>query len=1007
MSIVNMESKNKSNMTLDGSSTSIKRISSHAVLTGRGRKTSYWRESLEGEIPGPEGGLQATGNRIQTRKSAKVGTWNVRSLIEIGKLEMLEKELEAFNIQLCGLSEVWWKGKGHFTTDAGHKVIFSGEENQQRKGVGFWLHKSTAKCLISYEPVNSRMMSVSIRAAPQNLTLIQVYAPTAADTQEEHDRFFGDLQRLINKASKRSVLFVMGDFNAKVGEGTSQLPVIGPYGLGERNEAGSDLVEFCIRNELSITNTLFQHPKRRRYTWKAPGNRARNQIDYIMIHQRWRKSIRNCRTYPGADCNSDHNLLVATFKLRLKARQKHSPILRFDLDALKGSKGHEYATEVSNQFEALNLQDEEIQPESLWNKTKEIVIKAASKIIPLPKNNKKNEWISVETTKKAEEKRLESNPDKHRQLKAEVQRLVRQDREAHTAKVCEQIQADALRGNSRSLFKQVKSLVNDKKVTLNLIKDKNGEAVTEPKGIASRWKEYTEELYRDSEERGPSRPPVNTKEPPPLKGEVAKAMEALNLGKAPGADDVPIELLRFGGSKALDVMHRICEDVWETGEWPTDWGLSTFIPIPKKGDLSQCANYRTISLVSHASKILLRIILNRIKTKTEQELPDEQAGFRPGRGTRDQITNLRVIMSKLKENQQPLYMCFIDFQKAFDSVKHEKLWWAMLDMGYPAHLVDLLAKLYKSQKAAVRVAGEISEWFSIQKGVRQGCVLSPYLFNVISEVVMRKALEGYKGGITIGGRRISNLRYADDIVLLASTPNELQELVDRIATVGKEYNLLINISKTKVMTINGQQFCIKIENKELEQVTKFPYLGSWITEDAKCKDDIRHRLALGNAVSAKLKTLWQSHALTLKTKVEVCKTLIWAVVSYGCESWTLDKESEKRLQAFEMKTLRRMLGVKWQDHRTNESILQETSYTRLLVPNIKKRKLRYVGHISRKDESLEKTIMQGKVEGKRGRGRPRRTWMNDVTEWTSLSVHEVTRKAKDRQEWRKIVNNAA
>ena len=139
----------------------------------------------------------------------------------------------------------------------------------------------------------------------------------------------------------------------------------------------------------------------------------------------------------------------------------------------------------------------------------------------------------------------------------------------------------------------------------------------------------------------------------------------------------------------------------------------------------------------------------------------------------------------------------------------------------------------------------------------------------------------------------------------------------------------------------------------------------------------------------------------------MCKTLIWAVVSYGCESWTLDKETEKRLQAFEMKTLRRMLGLKSQEYRTNESILQETSYTRQLVPNIKKRKLRYVGHISRKDESLEKTIMQGGVEGKRGRGRPRRTWMNDVTEWTSLSVHEVTRKVKNRQEWRKIVKNAA
>jgi len=110
-------------------------------------------------------------------------------------------------------------------------------------------------------------------------------------------------------------------------------------------------------------------------------------------------------------------------------------------------------------------------------------------------------------------------------------------------------------------------------------------------------------------------------------------------------------------------MHKICVAIWKTGE-----SFSTFIPLPKKGDLKQCANYRTIALVSHASKILLRSILERIRVKTETEIADEQAGFRQGRGTRDQITNLRILMHKAREHQQPLYMCFVDFKKAFDSI---------------------------------------------------------------------------------------------------------------------------------------------------------------------------------------------------------------------------------------------------------------------------------------------------------------------------------------------------
>lgn len=454
-------------------------------------------------------------------------------------------------------------------------------------------------------------------------------------------------------------------------------------------------------------------------------------------------------------------------------------------------------------------------------------------------------------------------------------------------------------------------------------------------------------------------------------------------------------------------MHKICKGIWETGEWPDDWGTSTFIPIPKKGDISKCANYRTISLVSHASKILLRVILNRIQAKTEYELPDEQAGFRPGRGTRDQVNNLRIIMAKFKEHNQPLYMCFIDFKKAFDSVQHEKLWWAMLDMGYPPHLVDLLAKLYNNQKASVRIAGVVSDWFRIRKGVRQGCIISPYLFNIVSETVMRKALENFHGGITVGGRKISNLRYADDIVLLASSVDELQDLVNRITEAGQEYNLLINSSKTKIMALNGERFTIKINNEELQQVNSFTYLGSIITDDSTCTPDIKHRLALGHSILAKLRPLWQGHTLTLETKLKVIKAIVWSVSTYGSESWTLKNVDEKRLQAFEMKTLRRILGISWREHRTNDSILQETGYQREFLGSIKRKKLTYAGHVMRKVSSLEKTVIQGAVPGQRSRGKPRKNWMNNITEWTGLSIEMMTRTVQDRQAWRRIVQNAA
>jgi len=122
-------------------------------------------------------------------------------------------------------------------------------------------------------------------------------------------------------------------------------------------------------------------------------------------------------------------------------------------------------------------------------------------------------------------------------------------------------------------------------------------------------------------------------------------------------------------------------------------------------------------------------------------------------------------MHKAHEHQQALYMCALEFKKAFDSISHDKLWVTMMDMGYPLHFIDLLAKLYKKQLAKVKVAGTLSEWFRVKKGVRQGCVLSPYLFNILAEMVTRETLDGFQGKVQIGGRMITNLRYADDIIL--------------------------------------------------------------------------------------------------------------------------------------------------------------------------------------------------------------------------------------------------
>ena len=163
---------------------------------------------------------------------------------------------------------------------------------------------------------------------------------------------------------------------------------------------------------------------------------------------------------------------------------------------------------------------------------------------------------------------------------------------------------------------------------------------------------------------------------------------------------------------------------------------SVFIPIPKKGNVKECSNYCIIELISHASKVMLKILQARLQQYVNHKLPDVQTGFKKGRGTRDQIANICWIIKKAIAFQKDIYLCFIDYTKAFDCVDHNKLWKILQEMAIPDHLTCLLRNLYTGQEATVRTGHGTTDWFQIRKGVHQGCILSPCLFNLYAEYIM-------------------------------------------------------------------------------------------------------------------------------------------------------------------------------------------------------------------------------------------------------------------------------
>ena len=278
--------------------------------------------------PAPDGPGEE-GRSISLRHVTTCATWNIRGMTQ-GKLNVITHEMNRCGVSILGVSELWMLSQGRFTTDDGFGVYFSGkEEGRRASGVGFVVDKEASKAVVGYNPIDYRVMTLRLKGHPMNTTFLQVYAPTTEADEDKMDVFYSKVQEALDKINSKDVIIMMGDWNVKIGGNRPSNNYIGKFGLGMRNERGDRLADFCASNNLVITNTTFKHHPRRLYTWISPGDRIRNQIDYIMVPKRWQSSIQNVKTRPGADCGSDHQMLVCKLKLKLKSMKRTAaPLLQ-------------------------------------------------------------------------------------------------------------------------------------------------------------------------------------------------------------------------------------------------------------------------------------------------------------------------------------------------------------------------------------------------------------------------------------------------------------------------------------------------------------------------------------------------------------------------------------------------------------------------------------------------------------------------------------------------------
>lgn len=944
--------------------------------------------------------ISTLNNHIRTR----IGCWNIRTLRNQAKLEELDKVLPQNDISICGLSETRWTGSGNYTTNAGHTILFSGPpENTGQHGVAIYVSKLHRRCLLSWQPVSDRIVAARFKNRSKNISIVQCYAPTEVADAATKDEFYEQLNTVLQEIPMNDIKILMGDLNAQVGQDMTECT--GRYSLKlNTNDNGQRLIDLCTDERLVIGGTLFPHKDIHKYTWTSPDGKTRNQIDHICISKEWRTSLLNVKNRRGAILDTDHHLVIAEVRLKLSRAFHSRSTTRRRLNVEK-TREQETRRNLMGVLETAN------------NPTMEDIRKYCEATVGFSAHDRAKPlsdrtWRLIESRNALKLLTVDNNDTQSKEelrlLNRGIKKSARADKRAALINIASEAELAARRGDSGTIYKCVRCLCGGKQVAVHGVKDTDGRVLTGEEDLLRRWRQHF--AGEMTEETAGSSDPHHTAEEdvhPPSIHEIFEAITHLKNGKAAGDDGVPAEIFQVDPAWFAEYLYPKLKTVWRKEEVPESWKNGLIVKLPKKGDLTRCENWRGITVLNITLKILASIIHGQMYPIVEGQMRDEQAAYIKSRRCTDHIVPLRHMFEQAEELHAILYAAFVDYRRAFDTLKHSAIWTALEESRVPQKLIAVTKALYTGATSRVVHKGALSEPINLTCGVRQGCPLSPLLFIVTLNRVLQRAFDRPRG-LQLGPfNKIEGIEFADDLALMAQTAAQLQKKLDRLTEESSAVGLEINVAKTKVMCSQAAPDTVfKIGHENIENVESFRYLGAIITQTGGSLEDARARIATARGTMARMRKVWAANHISRATKVRIFTACVLPSLLYGCESWSAVAAFQE-CQVFVNKCLRRICRVFWPRKVRNEKLWEMTGVGRI-ESMVERRRWAWVGHQIRRGGKTMAALRWNPAEGQRRPGRPAPTLrrrMNEVLAANGMNWRQANELAKERDSWRSFVNN--